>query len=314
MTPDPEGKVEPLPTILIANDQEWAARSLESLLAAEGFRVVRAYTGRQALERLAQTNPHLVVLDVQMPDLDGFEVCRQLRADPRYDATLPVMITTAGPAGRAQRLEAYQSGAWAFHGQPLDAELVLGQIRAFVAAKAAADRVRESALLDPETGLYNRKGLTQRAQELCSEAHRYRGQLACVVMAPELSLPASDQGNGATGNGNGNGELTALARRIGAMFRRSGRSADAIGRIGRLEFAIVAPQTGATGAEHLVQRFDALLQEAKPPEAALSAPRLRAGYCAISGIERDGLDAEEMLSRASAALALAEPDSRIRAA
>jgi PleD family two-component response regulator len=305
--------VEPLPTILIANDQEWAARSLESLLAAEGFRVVRAYTGRQALERLAQTNPHLVVLDVQMPDVDGFEVCRQLRADPRFDATLPVMITTAGPAGRAQRLEDYQAGAWAFHGQPLDAELVLGQIHAFVAAKAAAERVRESTLLDAETGLYNRKGLTQRAQELCSEAHRYRGQLACVVMAPEVSLPGPE-GKGATGNGNGNGELSALARRIGGMFRRSGRSADAIGRIGRLEFAIVAPQTGATGAEHLVHRFDALLQEARLPESALSAPRLRAGYCAISGIERDGLDAEEMLSRASAALALAEPDSRIRAA
>jgi PleD family two-component response regulator len=304
------------PLVLIANDQEWSARSLESLLVSEGYRVVRAYTGQQTLDRMAQTSPDLVVLDVQMPDFDGFEICRQLRADPRFDATLPVMITTAGPAGRPQRIEAYRSGAWAFHGQPLDAEVMIQQIQSFVAAKWAADQVRDQSMLDRETGLYSRRGLTQRARELCSEAHRYRGALACVVIAPEMALvrPGAVEGAAAS-NGKANGEATALARRLGAMFRRAGRSADAIGRIGKLEFAIMAPQTGPEGAERLVQRFDALLQGVDEVQDQGSAgPHLRAGYCAVPDVAREAVDAEEMLSRASAALAMAEPDARIRAA
>ena len=310
--PRPEG-----PLVLVANDQEWSARSLESLLVSEGYRVVRAYTGRQTLERMAQTSPDLVVLDVQMPDFDGFEICRRLRADPRFDATLPVMITTAGPAGRPQRIEAYRSGAWAFHGQPLDAEVLIEQIQSFVAAKWAADQVRDLSMLDQETGLYSRRGLTQRARELCSEAHRYRGALACVVIAPEVTeaRPGASDGTAVPStNGNGNGETAALARRIGAMFRRSGRSADAIGRIGKLEFAIMAPQTGPEGAELLVRRFDALLQVVNENSDEPSVPRLRAGYCAVSDVARETVDAEEMLSRASTALAMAEPDARIRAA
>jgi PleD family two-component response regulator len=310
-TPPPEG-----PLVLVANDQEWSARSLESLLVSEGYRVVRAYTGQQTLDRLAQTSPDLVVLDVQMPDFDGFEICRQLRADPRFDATLPVMITTAGPAGRPQRIEAYRSGAWAFHGQPLDAEVMIQQIQSFVAAKWAADQVRDQSMLDRETGLYSRRGLTQRARELCSEAHRYRGALACVVIAPEMAVAhAGGVEERAASNGKANGEAAALAKRLGAMFRRAGRSADAIGRIGKLEFAIMAPQTGPEGAERLVRRFDALLQEAEEVQEQGSAgPRLRAGYCAVPDVAREAVDAEEMLSRASAALAMAEPDARIRAA
>jgi PleD family two-component response regulator len=304
------------PLILIANDQEWAARSLESLLVSEGYRVIRAYTGGQTLDRLTQSAPDLVVLDVQMPDIDGFEVCRRLRADPRFDATLPVMITTAGPAGRSQRLEAFRAGAWAFHGQPLDSEVLIGEVQSFVAAKGAADQIREASMLDPETGLYNRRGLAQRARELCSEAHRYRAPLACVVIAPDVA-------NGSRGNAigdvkpalkiNGNGETSALARRLGAMFRSSGRTADAIGRIGRLEFAIMAPKTGAAGVEALVLRFESLLQVGQADGLA-AVPRLRAGYWASDNIAVETLDAEEMVARASAALALARDDGRIRAA
>ena len=59
------------PVVLIANDQEWSARSIESILSPNGFRVVRAYTGHQALERAFETNPHVIILDAQMPDMHG---------------------------------------------------------------------------------------------------------------------------------------------------------------------------------------------------------------------------------------------------
>jgi PleD family two-component response regulator len=173
------------PLVLIANDQEWSARSLESILAPNGYAVLRAYTGIQALERARTARPDLVILDAQMPDVHGVDVCRELRSDPRFSATTPIIITTAGPSGRTQRLEAYRAGAWEFLGQPLDGEALLLKLETFLKSKLEVDRIRDENLLDHPSGLYNMRGLSRRAREIGSEAVRLRQALACVVLAPE---------------------------------------------------------------------------------------------------------------------------------
>lgn len=173
------------PLVLIANDQEWSARSLESILAPNGYAVLRAYTGIQALERARTARPDLVILDAQMPDVHGVDVCRELRSDPRFSATTPIIITTAGPSGRTQRLEAYRAGAWEFLGQPLDGEALLLKLETFLKSKLEVDRIRDENLLDHPSGLYNMRGLSRRAREIGSEAVRLRQALACVVFAPE---------------------------------------------------------------------------------------------------------------------------------
>src|SRR5690606_16077512 len=233
----------PPPLVLVANDQEWSARSLESILAPNGYAVLRAYTGQQALERARSARPDLVILDAQMPDLHGFEVCRQLRNDPRFSATTPILITTAGPSGRAQRLEAYKAGAWEFLGQPLDGESLLLKLSTFLASKLEADRLREESLLDQLTGLYNMRGLSRRAREIGAEVFRRHQSLACVVFAPT-----------------GEGTVDQVAERIGRTLRAQGRSSDAIGRVGDGEFAVIAPDTESAGAVRLFERLERLLE------------------------------------------------------
>src|ERR671914_2695061 len=178
-------KAQSTPLVLIANDQEWSARSLESILGPSGYSVVRAYTGLQALERARTAQPDIIILDAQMPDLHGFEVCRQLRSDPRFSANTPLIITTSGPSGRTQRLEAYRAGAWEFLGQPLDGEALLFKLNTFLQCKREVDALREENLLDPGTGLYNMRGLSRRAREIGAEAFRRRDPIACVVFAPD---------------------------------------------------------------------------------------------------------------------------------
>src|SRR5215210_8411939 len=178
-------KAPAAPLVLIANDQEWSARSLESILAPNGYSVVRAYTGQQALERVRTTRPDIIILDAQMPDLHGFEVCRLLRADSRFSPTTPIIITTSGPSGRTQRLEAYRAGAWEFLGQPLDGEALLLKLATFLQCKLEVDGLREESLLDASTGLYNMRGLSHRAHEIGADAFRRRDPLACVVFSPE---------------------------------------------------------------------------------------------------------------------------------
>src|SRR6478736_599769 len=183
-------KAAPTPLVLIANDQEWSARSLESILGPSGYSVVRAYTGQQALERARTAQPDLIILDAQMPDVHGFEICRLLRSDPRFSATTPIIITTSGPSGRTQRLEAYRAGAWEFLGQPLDGESLLLKLATFLQCKIQVDVLREENLLDSGTGLYNMRGLARRAKEIGADALRRREALSCVVFAPETEPEA----------------------------------------------------------------------------------------------------------------------------
>ena len=276
--------LKPPPLVLVANDQEWSARSLESILAPNGYAVLRAYTGQQALERARSARPDLVILDAQMPDLHGFEVCRQLRNDPRFSATTPILITTAGPSGRAQRLEAYKAGAWEFLGQPLDGESLLLKLSTFLASKLEADRLREESLLDQLTGLYNMRGLSRRAREIGAEVFRRHQSLACVVFAPT-----------------GEGTVDQVAERIGRTLRAQGRSSDAIGRVGDGEFAVIAPDTESAGAVRLFERLERLLETENGNGAGGRLP-LKAGYCAVTDFATSPVDAVELLLRATSAL------------
>lgn len=289
------------PLVLVANDQEWSARSLESILVPRGYEVMRAYTGRQALERARTAQPDLIILDAQMPDLHGVEVCRQLRADPRFSPTIPILITTAGPSGRAQRLEAYQAGAWEFLGQPLDGESLLLKLDAYLRAKLEVDRVRDESLLDQVTGLYNMRGLSRRAREIGSEAFRRRHALACVVFAPESPE---------LGDTSREEVATRLAAAVGEALREAGRSSDAIGRLGPLEFAVIAPATGPEAALKLVDRLRETVEtHPVPRNGGPPAPvGLRAGYFAVPNFHDAEVDATEMLLRATTALRTLKSD------
>ncbi len=292
-----EAEARRVPVVLIANDQEWSVRSLESILGPNGYEVLRAYTGRQAIERARHSRPDILILDAEMPDIHGFEVCRTLRDDPRFGAATPVIITTAGPSGRTQRLDAYRAGAWEFLGQPLDAEALLLKLHSYVAAKRETDRVRDEALLDALTGLYNRRGLTRRAREIATEAFRRRHAVACLVLATE-SEDAADTVSG-----------DRLLAEVGETLRRAGRVSDAIGRLGPSEFGVIAPATDAAGAVRMAERIGTALRETRVPlNDAFSPLRVRAGYTAVPDYHESDVDPLEMLLRATTALRAAPPE------
>ncbi len=284
------------PLVLIANDQEWSARSLESILGPNGFAVVRAYTGQQALERARTSQPDLIILDAQMPDMHGFEVCRELRADPRFSATTPIVITTSGPSGRTQRLEAYRAGAWEFLGQPLDGEALLLKLNTFLDCKREVDGLREENLLDPGSGLYNMRGLSRRAREIGAEAFRRRDPVACVVFAPDLDTAEGEEETPEE-------EARRMSDQVALLFRQAGRASDAIGRLGVSEYGVIAPATGPDAAVRLARRLGGAIESSPiPVRGGERTLRLRAGYCAVPDFAESSVDAVELLLRATSAL------------
>ena len=282
------------PLALLANDQEWSARSLESILGPHGYAVLRAHTGRQALEMARSSLPDVVIVDARLPDIDGIDVCRTLRQDPRFSATTPIVITSAGEGARAQRLAAYRAGAWEYCTQPLDGEALVVKLDTFMRCKREVDQVRAESLLDERTGLYNMRGLARRAQEIGSDAFRRHDALACLAVAPDTD-----------GNGDEIGAATAerITEQVSQLFKKKGRVSDAIGRLGSLEFAIIAPATNADGARRLVARLQGVLQETLSSDETGSLPmRIRVGYCAVPDFAEASVDAVEMLLRAATAL------------
>lgn len=271
------------PLVLIANDQEWSARSIESVLAPQGYGIVRAFTGQQAIDAARASRPALIILDAQLPDIHGFDVCRTLRADPAIGPSVPVIITTAGPAGRPQRLEAARAGAWDFQGQPLDAELLLARAEAFLASTAQARLDAGTAQVDQTTGLLSLAGLTDRLRQISAQAVRLRIPLACVVLTPER-------------RGGGMADEATLVQLAHAL-RRLSRESDVVGRLSADEFIVVAPATDRADAELLAAR----LVEGLAPEVVGKGIDLKTSVVALDEREtRSNIDEDELLRRVAA--------------
>jgi CheY-like chemotaxis protein len=111
--------VAPLP-ILVVDDNRDAAQSLAALLRLDGHRVALAYDGRQALEAAAETAPKVVLLDLGLPELDGLEVARRLRADPRFEPQRTVLVAMSGYAQAADREATAAAGFDAHLAKPVE--------------------------------------------------------------------------------------------------------------------------------------------------------------------------------------------------
>jgi two-component system cell cycle response regulator len=144
--------------VLVVDDIMSNVKLLEAKLSAEYFDVVTAFNGLECLARMAESVPDIVLLDVMMPGMDGFEVCRRIKSDPRI-AHVPVVMVTAldQPSDRVAGLEA---GADDFLTKPVDDAALFARVRSLVRLKLMTDelRMRESTgqsmgLIDPAVTL-----------------------------------------------------------------------------------------------------------------------------------------------------------------
>jgi two-component system cell cycle response regulator len=144
--------------VLVVDDILSNVKLLEAKLTSEYFEVVTAYSGAEALAKMDESEPDIVLLDVMMPGMDGFEVCRRIKANPKT-AHVPVVMVTAldQPSDRVAGLEA---GADDFLTKPVDDAALFARVRSLVRLKMMTDelRMRETTgqsmgLLDPASTL-----------------------------------------------------------------------------------------------------------------------------------------------------------------
>jgi PAS domain S-box-containing protein len=129
------------PTILYVDDDESLRHLFTLLLEREGFRVWTAATGREALRKAAE-HPSLVLLDVQLPDVSGFEICRRIKADPAT-ATIPVLHLSAVHTDSEDRATGLEGGADGYLIKPSAPREVIAHVRALLRARQAEEALRQ---------------------------------------------------------------------------------------------------------------------------------------------------------------------------
>jgi len=127
--------------ILVVDDIEANVRLLEAKLSAEYYQVSCAYDGPTALAMAAQDCPDIILLDVMMPGMDGFTVCRKLKEDP-VTRHIPVVLVTALD-GRADRIQGLEAGASDFLTKPIDDVMLFARVRSLTRLKLVIDELRQ---------------------------------------------------------------------------------------------------------------------------------------------------------------------------
>jgi adenylate cyclase len=154
------------PRILVVDDQPESIRLLLAVLSPRGYSVDSVSSGAEALERLAaEPAPDLVLLDVVMPEIDGYEVCRRIRATPATEL-LPVVMLTASSG--EERLRALEAGADDFLMKPFDQAELLARARSLIRIKHYHDTIRQQAT---ELAEWNRE-LEDRVEEQVAQIDR----------------------------------------------------------------------------------------------------------------------------------------------
>lgn len=132
----------PSAKILLTDDNATVQYVISHILRQDGYEVIQAETGKRALEMMNE-NPDLVILDVNLPDISGFEICRRIKSNPAY-SSVPVMHLSASHTTSQSMVSGLEGGADAFLTQPVDASVLLATVKALLRVRRAEQSLREA--------------------------------------------------------------------------------------------------------------------------------------------------------------------------
>jgi diguanylate cyclase (GGDEF)-like protein len=229
--------------LLIVDDQPANIRVMAEALRDQ-YELFFATSGSKAIEMANGNAIDLVLLDVNMPDMDGFEVCRKLKSD-EHTSRIPVMFVTAREEVEDET-RGFDVGAVDYISKPIRPPIVRARVRTQLELKESRDLLEELASIDPLTGIANRRRFDSTLEQEWHRGVRGEHPLSLAVIDVDFFKKYNDT----YGHARGDECLRAVARSLAGVAHRPG---DVVARYGGEEFAVILPETDVRGARQLLR-------------------------------------------------------------
>jgi len=227
--------------VLVVDDDPLACELASELIRQEGHDVWEAADGENALRLVREIDPQVLILDVRMPGMDGFQVCRQLRSDIKTSAIYIIMLSARDKT--FDKVMGLDMGADAYLTKPYAEDELMAHIR--VAERTVIDR--HMAMHDALTGLFNRRAFDELLAREMASCRRYGGTVSLVT----IDIDHFKKVNDTYGHDVGDEVLKDLAN----ILRNVSRPSDLPCRWGGEEFSWLLPKTDVEGARQAGERL-----------------------------------------------------------
>lgn len=288
--------------ILLIEDSELDRKWLRARLTSDAVHVLEAPDGLNGLAACRADPPDLVLLDLGLPLLEGFEILRQLKDDSRTSG-VPVIVVSA-TTGTAEIVRGLDGGAVDYVTKPYDLVELQARIRVALRTKRLQELLEQRAHVDGLTGLANRSALEDRLATDWGMRQRHGGSLAVWVVDLDHFKRFNDRYGHAAGD--------EVLRSAAAILRSSIRATDMAARYGGEEFVVVAPHCPLAGALKTAERFrDRLASSSVVLERGTAlAMTVSVG---VASVPEEPVDTPaQLLARADQALYRAKAEGRNR--
>jgi diguanylate cyclase (GGDEF)-like protein len=297
--------MNPTFTLLCVDDEKQNRALLTELLQGE-HRIILAKDGKQALDRAREHLPDLILLDVLMPEMDGYTVIRALKNDDLTRNIPVIFITALDSAGDEER--GLELGAVDYISKPFNPAIVRVRIRNHLQSVRQRRMLEQMAMLDSLTGIPNRRRFNEVFEQEWRRCKRDSAPLSLIVVDVDHFKAFNDT----YGHAAGDEVLCRIATTLQTSLRRPG---DFVARYGGEEFVMLLPGIDSEGARVLCEHTRADVESERIPHAVSNvAPWITISLGGATRIPRDSTPNPELFSLADTYLYVAKNTGRNRVA
>jgi diguanylate cyclase (GGDEF)-like protein len=292
--------------ILIVDDDKAQCGHLASIVEKWEAVPIVAQTTADALQLYRDAAPDLVLLDVLMPNIDGYKLARIFKSDGKY---IPIILLTALEDLRSKR-RGLAAGGDEFLSKPVNVLELQIRVSSMLRIRRLTHELEDVnrqlqtfASIDPLTQLMNRRVLDERLEQEFARATRHRHPLACLMLDVDHFKMINDAHGHLVGD--------RILARVGGVITTTIRKTDVAGRYGGEEFLVLVPETTGTGAQVLAERLRHAVASSGQDGTGLPVVTVSIG---VASTELGGPSAQDLLRRADEALYEAKKAGRDRVA
>ena len=308
MNPENPNSAHQPASILAVDDTPANLQVLAGMLKDRGYKVRPVPSGKLALLAAERDPPDLILLDINMPEMNGYEVCEQLKADEKLKG-IPVIFVSA-LTEQLDKVKAFAIGGVDYITKPFQVEELHARVETHVKLRRlqieleeinarlakANGRLEELAVTDGLTGLKNRRAFQEKLQEEVARVARYTASLSLML----LDVDHFKQFNDTFGHPAGDGVLCAVAR----LLEKNSRSTDFVARYGGEEFVILLPNTNRQGSSVMAENVCKAVEQNDWRDQPIT---VSIGVATMASANGDG---KVLVQEADAALYLSKKNGR----